>query len=598
MEVKFSLSKKLFIGFGLVIGLFIILSTVTFVILTQNDAINRRLSEQNTPSVNRLVELQNLVSESKLLIKNWVYIDKLSDTPDKKRLEELHTTLYPNVVSEIRPLIENWNTADRELFNEVNSKVTEELFRDHKHVMTQLNSFDSYNDFLILMDVEGMVDAGGSIITTTDQVLEQLEELITNQQNETALAYQQIESSTSFFRIFIIIGGILVVVFGLVISFYITSTIKRSVNTASEAISKLADGNLMVDFEITGNDEIAKLLFDLRAMIGRLRDIVNSIVEGSGEIATASMELNGIAQGILGGASTQASNAEEVSSSMEEMVANIQQNTENSNNTNKISNKLAVDIEKIGAESEKSMDSIKKISDKINIVNDIAFQTNLLALNAAVEAARAGEHGKGFAVVAAEVRKLAERSKVAADEILKLSKESVTNTESSVELIREIIPEIKRTSVLIQEITAGSIEQNNGAEQINHAIQQLNNVTQQNAANADVLVTSSEKMNSEAEKLKQLISFFKTEKGTSAFAAKKMVAPVKPNTQARPQPKPQVKPQPPKNVEVKAKEETTKPKLKTVPPKQTPQPSKGKGGVKLNLGGNINPKDDDGYERF
>ncbi|MDY0254711.1 MAG: methyl-accepting chemotaxis protein [Tenuifilaceae bacterium] len=577
MEVKFSLSKKLFIGFGLIIGLFIISSIVTFVILTQNDEINRKLSEQNTPSVNRLIELQNLVAESKLLIKNWVYIDKLPGTPDKNRLVELHNSLYPGVVNEIRPLIENWNASDRELFNEVNQKVTETLFRDHKHVMSQLNSFDSYNDFLILMDVEGMVDAGGTIITTTDQILEQLAELLANQQNEAVIAYEQIEASTSFFRIFIIIGGLLIVLFGIVISVYITTTIKQSINTASDAISKLANGDLMFDFEIKGSDEIAKLLFDLKAMIGRLRDTVNSIIEGSSEIATASMELNNIAQGILGGASTQASSAEEVSSSMEEMVANIQQNTENASNTNKIADKLAVDIEKIGAESEKSMSSIKKISDRINIVNDIAFQTNLLALNAAVEAARAGEHGKGFAVVAAEVRKLAERSKVAADEILKLSKESVTNTESSVDLIREIIPEIKRTSVLIQEITAGSVEQNNGAEQINYAIQQLNNVTQQNAANADVLVTSSEKMNGEAEKLKQIISFFKTERSSSVFA-KRVVAPVKP---VKPIPKPEAKP-----------------KLKTIPPKETPQPIKGKGGVKLNLGGNIGPKDDDGYERF
>ncbi len=580
MEVKFSLTKKLFIGFGLIIGLFIISSVVTYVILTRNDDINRKLSEQNTPSVNQLTEIQNLVSESKLLIKNWVYIDKLPDTPDKRRLEELHKSLYPNAVNAIKPLTENWSNSDRNLFKEIDSRITEDLFADHKNIMSQLSTFESYNDFLILMDVEGMVEATGSVMTTTNQILEEIETLMDNQRTEAIDAYRQIESSTSFFRIFVVIGGLLVVLFGVGVSLYITTTIKRSVGIASDAISKLADGDLKADYDILGSDEIAKLLYDLRQMIGRLRGIVNSIIEGAEEITTTSMNLNSIAQGISGGASTQASSAEEVSSSMEEMVANIQQNTENSNNTNKISNKLAIDIEKIGGESEKSMDSIKKISQRINIVNDIAFQTNILALNAAVEAARAGEHGRGFAVVAAEVRKLAERSKVAADEILVLSTESVFNTESSVELIREIIPEIKRTSVLIQEITAGSIEQSNGAEQINNAIQQLNNVTQENAANADVLVTSSERMKDEAEKLKERISFFKTE-------IKKVSSSVK-HIKESVVPKPKLK-----ITSIKTPKTEVKPS-----PAPLSTTSFKKGGAILNMGGGNNPKDDDGYEKF
>jgi methyl-accepting chemotaxis protein len=580
MKISFSLSKKLFLGFGVIIGLFVISSIVTFVILSQNEQINKTLSEQNTPSVNRLVELQNLLSESKLLIKNWVYIDKLSDTPDKIRLKDLHTTLYPNLVSTIKPLLQNWTPEDRATFDELNNRISKVLFNEHKHVMNQLNSFESYNDYLVLMDVEGMVESNGSIIVATDQTIAQLNGLIASQQEEAARAYARIDASTSFFRIFIIIGGILIVVFGIAISYFITTSINRSISTASLVISKLAEGDLKSDFEITGSDEIAKLLFDLKEMIIRLRDIVSAIVNGANEISVASLELNNIAQGILGGASTQASSAEEVSSSMEEMVANIQQNTENSSNTNKISDKLAVGIEKVGVESEKSMESIKKISEKINIVNDIAFQTNILALNAAVEAARAGEHGRGFAVVAAEVRKLAERSKIAADEILKLSKESVVNTGTSTEMIREIIPEIKRTSILIQEITAGSLEQSNGAEQINSAIQQLNNITQQNASNADVLVNSSERMNSEAENLKNLISFFKTDNNKTTL---KRTAPNQP-TQAKPTAVGQSKPK-------------AKPVVLPTPPKPT-QKTVGKPGVKLNLGGNINPKDDDGFERF
>ncbi len=511
MELKFSISKKLLTGFGTVIGLFVILSVITYVIMGRNDNINRNLSEQNTPSVNRLIELQNLITETKHLIKNWVHIDKHSGTPDKNRLTEIHTMLYPALTESVYPLVQNWNPNDRELFQEINRVITNDLFEEHQHVMSLLNSFESYNDFVVLMNVEEMVDTDGSIIVTTDNIIEQLGSLIENQQNEAAAAYAEIETSTSFFRIFIIIGGLLVMAIGLIISFYITSTIKRSIGIASEAISKLSNGDLKTDYEITGNDEVAKLLYDLREMISRLREIVYSIINGTNEISNASVDLNRIAQEMSNGASTQASSTEEVSSSMEEMNANIKQNTENSDNTSKISNKLALDIEKIGEESEKSMKSIRKISEKINVVNDIAFQTNLLALNAAVEAARAGEHGKGFAVVASEVSKLAENSKIAASEILNLSRESVINTESSVELIRVIIPEIKRTSQLIQEITSGSIEQTNGADQINNAVQQLNNVTQQNAASSDDLVSSSQRLNNQAQNLKDNISFFKIE---------------------------------------------------------------------------------------
>ena len=144
MEVKFSLSKKLLIGFGLVIGLFIISSVVTFSILTRNDTINRRLSEQNTPSVNGLIELQNLITESKLLIKNWVYIDKLPDTPDKNRLVELHNKLYPELMKEISPLAESWSDADREIFSKLSERISQDLFKNHKEagICVFKNSFD------------------------------------------------------------------------------------------------------------------------------------------------------------------------------------------------------------------------------------------------------------------------------------------------------------------------------------------------------------------------------------------------------------------------------------------------------------------------
>lgn len=511
MKVRFSLSHKLLIGFGIIIILVMTLASSTFIILTQNEKASNQLSIQNIPSVNLLNELQNIVNESKLLVKNWVFIDKLPDTPDKLRLKELHDLSYPFLMDQITHLAQNWNEEDRQTLSELDKIITNELFADHQSVMSMLNSFESYNDFLILMDVEGKIDANGPIIATTDRIVDKLDILINNQQNEANNAYISIEETTDFFRIFVIIGGLIVVFLGITIALFITRSIKKSINIASEAIASLSEGDLQISFNISGSDEIAKLLFDLQVMVVKLNSVFIHIIKGTGNISTTGEHLNNIAQDILSGASTQASSAEEISSSMEEMVANIHQNTENSNNTNNLATQIAEDIKRIGVESDKSMASIKEIAEKINIVNDIALQTNLLALNAAVEAARAGEHGRGFAVVAAEVRKLAERSKFAADEILTLSQESVTNTNLSVELIQKIIPDINKVSVLLQEISTGSNEQNHGSEQINHAIQQLSSVTQQNATNADSLVNSSTQLNNAAMELNELIEFFKTD---------------------------------------------------------------------------------------
>jgi len=240
-----------------------------------------------------------------------------------------------------------------------------------------------------------------------------------------------------------------------------------------------------------------------------LKEVVSLVYVGADNLSLASRELSSASQSISQGASAQASSTEEVSSSIEEMFSAIQENTESAKNTENIIQNLAEKTEKMVEAAVDSRTKIKDIAEKISIIDEIAFQTNILALNAAVEAARAGEHGKGFGVVASEVGKLAERSKKAANEIEDLSKSSVNVIEDAGYLMQDVAPKINQTSELVKRITVASQEQEMGANQINIAIQHLNEITQQNAAAAEQIATSAEELSGQAEQLLQTMTFFK-----------------------------------------------------------------------------------------
>jgi methyl-accepting chemotaxis protein len=317
------------------------------------------------------------------------------------------------------------------------------------------------------------------------------------------------DANKVFYRSIVIglIGLVLMYLIVWMIASRIVGPLQKSVQFAKE----ISQGNLNASIDVSSNDEIGELSSSLLEMAVRLKAIISEIRSGSDEISRASLQLSVSSNELSSGASNQAASSEEISSSMEEMVANIQQNSENAQLTEQIAVRASDDVKKGYESSRTAAESMVEIARKITVINEIAKQTNILALNAAVEAARAGEQGRGFAVVAAEVKKLAERSQKAAKEIIDLTKHGVEVSSRSGEELAAIIPDIVKTAQLVQEISTASFEQKSGAEQVNIAIQSLNEVTQQNTEAANIFANNASELTFLAEKLKESISFFKSE---------------------------------------------------------------------------------------
>nr|WP_314560054.1 methyl-accepting chemotaxis protein [uncultured Pseudomonas sp.] len=341
-----------------------------------------------------------------------------------------------------------------------------------------------------------------------DEVTTRLQKMVELNEAGAAIAGDKGSALYESSRVSIIavLGAALLIGLGLAV--FIARIISRPLRQAASAAEQLAEGNLNAHIEPGGKDETGMVLNAMRNMVGKLAHIIGEVRNAADNLASASEEVSATAQSMSQATSEQAASVEETSASVEQMSASINQNTENAKVTDGMASKAAKEATEGGESVQQTVVAMKKIAQRISIIDDIAYQTNLLALNAAIEAARAGEHGKGFAVVAAEVRKLAERSQVAAQEIGELSSSSVDMAEKAGKLLDEMVPSINKTSDLVQEISAASEEQAAGVAQINTAMTQLNQVTQQNASSSEELAATAEEMSSQAEQLQQAMSFF------------------------------------------------------------------------------------------
>jgi methyl-accepting chemotaxis protein len=384
-------------------------------------------------------------------------------------------------------------------------------------------------------DVGRMVQS--ELVPTVDQYMDILDELVALQQKMLSTAIQKGKAEG---ELAMTVGGIalaLVIALGLLLSAWLVRQLTAPLARAVELAETIAAGDLTKDVHDDRQDELGQLLRSLNAMTQKLRSLVGEVRNGVDSVSSAASQIATGNQDLSARTEQTAANLEETAASMEELTATVTQSADTARQANQLAATAVQAAERGGdvvGQVVTSMDQInvasRKINDIIGVIDGIAFQTNILALNAAVEAARAGEQGRGFAVVAGEVRSLAGRSAEAAKEIKVLITESVNKVDvgsaqvaQAGESMQEIVSSVRRVTDLIGEITASSHEQRDGIAQVNHAVSNLDQMTQQNAALVEESSAAATSMNEQAKRLAEVVAVFNVGQSLAVAAARQPV---------------------------------------------------------------------------
>jgi methyl-accepting chemotaxis protein I, serine sensor receptor len=351
-----------------------------------------------------------------------------------------------------------------------------------------------------------------------------------------AQRYQAAQDRFYAVSVAVAIGMVLALVFSWLGRMWLVRAIVHPVDATIAQFQRIASGDLTGRIETGGDNEMGRLSTALRKMQDSLIATVSTVRQGTESIDTGVSEIAAGNADLSQRTEEQAASLEETAASIEELTSTVKQTAENAKQASSLAqgaSSLAAEggdlTQQVVGTMNHMVEDSHRIADIIGVIEGIAFQTNILALNAAVEAARAGEQGRGFAVVASEVRSLAQRSANAAKEIKGLIDESTARVQSGAQLVErsgstmtEIVNAIARVSAIMGEIAAAATEQSTGIDQVNLAIAQMDEVTQQNAALVEQAAAAAGSLEDQARRLTAAVAVFRTEASAPGASGMRM----------------------------------------------------------------------------
>ena len=287
MKARLTISNKLLIGFGSVLLVVIANGLVTYSTSNANKKLNEDILNIYNPSLTGLNECNAMVTNSQMLIKNWVYIDKQPDTRNKRKLQEMHDVQFPKLHSDLMEISKNWESKEREALIPILTAISDTLFRLHKEIMGNLKSLLDYDDPLITMDAMMMVDEGGDVMDATNKILDRIEALTAVMSKKTEDANKEMAASFAWFQNFVVYSVFIIVIIVLIVSILTARSIVVPVYKLKEFLITMTKGILPKEKLVTNNDEIGDMGDALNGFIESLRRTSEFAVEiGNGNYSS------------------------------------------------------------------------------------------------------------------------------------------------------------------------------------------------------------------------------------------------------------------------------------------------------------------------